>query len=307
MKRNLIQFSRPLAKAGSTFQYFVISVVVILLAGCGPATPATPGAVFREETVALPTGAPTPQPTPVSTRVVPAEVLTPGPSPTITPLPAEVSALVVEVLDGETISVVLDDDPPGRTYRVRYLGIDAPPNTPSVPWGVVAFEINRNLTNGKVVRLERDESDVDADGNLLRYVYLGDDLLNITLVEQGLARANITGPDTRFQAEISEAEAQAEAGNLGLWGPPPTPTPRLVASPTGVITGTGIIIVTATPSEATAEPETSPTVEPEATGEETPTIEPETTLTAESEATSSGQEDGTSTAEPTGESTSDGD
>src|SRR6185295_13718973 len=116
-------------------QCFVLFVLVTLLAGCAQATPAQPGAVQREETVSLPTGVPTSKPTPVSTRVISVTVLTPGPAPTLTSLPDNVRALVVDVLDGDTISVVLEGDPPTRTYTVRYLGIDAPPNTPSVAWG----------------------------------------------------------------------------------------------------------------------------------------------------------------------------
>ncbi len=267
--------------------------MLLFLAGCGQTeTQARPGVVYREETVVLPTGAPTPKPTPLSTRVVPVEVFTPGSTPTITPIPDEVRALVVEVIDGDTIAVVLDGDPPGRTYQVRYLGIDAPPNAASVPWGGVAFEVNRQLTSGKVVRLERDQSDADADGRLLRYVYVGDDMLSIILAEQGLARANIEEPDTRFQAEILEAEERARDNRLGLWGPPPTFTPRATAAGTAVITGTVTVTTTAI-------------VEPEATAEETPAgspsptpTEPEATATEASADTPEATETPTRTATP---------
>jgi endonuclease YncB( thermonuclease family) len=293
------------AKAPKIYLGLVFWLLFSLLASCAQATPATPGTVYREETVTLPTSGPTLEPTPLNTRVIPLEALTPSPTPTITPLPDEVRALVVDILDGDTITVVMDGDPPGQTYTVRYLGIDAPPNTPSVPWGVAAFEVNRELTNGQVVRLERDQSDVDDEGNLLRYVFLDDALLSITLTEQGLARANITEPDTRFQAEILEAEGRAKAGQLGLWGNrPPIPTPRPVASPTTAITGTATLTVTVVTPE-TIEPETQPTVELEATVEATPasspspTTEPETTATVESEA----ETPTNTTPEPTSEST----
>lgn len=278
------------SRVGLPKNYFDLVFLLFLsgLVGCVQATPATPGAVYRAETVVLPTGGPTPKPTPLSTRVIPLEALTPAPTPTITPLPDEVRALVVDIIDGDTITVVMDGDPPGLTYTVRYLGIDAPPNTASIPWGVVAFEANRKLTNGRVVRLERDQTDVDSDGNLLRYVFLDDALLSITLAEQGLARANIVEPDTRFQAEILEAEGQAKAGQLGLWSNrPPTATPRLAVSPTTALTGTVTLTITTVTPE-TAEPAES-TAQPEATGEVTPaatsaaTTGPETTATGEAE------------------------
>jgi micrococcal nuclease len=184
------------------------------------------------------------------------------------------------VLDGDTISVVMEGDPPSRAYTVRYLGIDAPPNTASVPWGVVAYETNRNLTKGKVVRLERDQSDVDEEGNLLRYVYLGDELVSIILAERGLARANVVEPDTRYQAEITAAEAGARNGSTGLWGNPPTRTPASVIAPTTAVTTTATTTATVAASETT---EAEATTE-ESAGSASPTSEVAATGTTEPEA-----------------------
>jgi micrococcal nuclease len=170
---------------------------------------------------------------------------------------------VVDVIDGNTITVVLEGDPAAQTYPIRYLGIDAPPNAPSVPWGIVAFETNRKLAEGKIVRLERDQSDTDDEGNLLRYAFLGDELLSVILAQQGLARANITEPDTRFRNEILEAEKQAREKKLGLWGPLPTPTSKLTIATTATLT------TTATVSATVVE-----TPEPEATAEDTATPNP---------------------------------
>jgi micrococcal nuclease len=269
-KISFVSSAQTRISPGWAVQSLTLLLMLVLGTGCGQNVGEAPSsAVYRKETVVLPTGAPPAKPTPVSTRVIPATVFTPGPTPTITPIPDEIRGLVAEVLDGETIVVILEGDPPARTYQVRYLGIDAPPNTASVPWGVVAFEANHRLVSGKVVRLERDQNDTDVDGRLLRYVYWGDDMLSIILAEQGLARAAIEEPDTRFQAEILEAEEQARANNLGLWGPPPTATPRVSLTGTVVITTTASITTT-TPEE----PEATDTVEPEATEEELPTGSP---------------------------------
>lgn len=158
----------------------------------------------------------------------------------------------------------MDGDPQARTYKVRYLGIEAPPNSPSVPWGVVAFETNLRLTNGKVVRLERDQSEADEEGRLLRYVFVGDKLLSVTLTEQGLARARVTEPDTRFKAEILEAESQAKRAEAGVWGPPPTPTPKPILTQKATLTTTVKV-----------------TVEPEATAVQTPASDPSTPVETE--------------------------
>jgi len=258
-------------------------VVVFLLVGCGQnrgAAGTSVGAI-RMGTLDLPTEQPTAAPSPVSTRVLPLDVLTPPARPSVTAIPDEALALVVEVMDGDTISVVMDGDPLQRAYQVRYIGIEAPPNDAANPWGVVAYETNRKLTNLKVVRLVRDQTDFNNDDQLLRYVYLNDELLSVTLAEQGLVRAAIEEPDTAFAQQILAAEARAREEQLGLWGQqPPTPTaqsapidvetPELI-TPTVVITGTTIPAT----DEAEAADETSATTEEAATGEATaePTAE----------------------------------
>jgi hypothetical protein len=100
----------------------------------------------------------------------------------------------------------------------------------------------------KAVRLVRDQSqsDQDEEGRLLRHVFIGNDLLSILLAEQGLARADNTEPDLRFQAEIEEAETRARNNRLGLWGQPPTLVPPISTQPAGT-------------DEATTEPEATAT------------------------------------------------
>lgn len=243
----------------------LVVIGLALLPGCARVTATRlPGAIPRTATIVLPTSAPTAAPSPVSTRVLPTANFTPGPTPTITPIPDEVRGLVVDVVDGDTILVVMDNDPPGRTYQVRYIGVDAPPRSPDNPWGVVAYETNQKLVGMKVVRLVKGQQDTDAEGRLLRYVYLGDELMSIIMAEQGLARAATGDPDPAFREEILAAEAQAREGRLGLWGPLPTATPGRAgtAAPTragtAAETGTPAAGETETPaagSEDTPEPE----------------------------------------------------
>jgi micrococcal nuclease len=262
----------------------VFILITLLLAGCQDTRTQSVGAIPRTETVALPTANPTPKPSPVSTRVLPVEVLTPPSTLTLTPIPDDTLGLVVDVIDGETIAVVMDGDPIERTYAVRYLGIDVPANSSIAPWGVVAYETNRKLTNLKVVRLVRDQTDFDPEGYLLRYVYIDDQMMNIILTEQGLAKAAIEEPDIQFKAEILDAETRAREGDLGLWGEePPTPTstpgqPRPseaepttespVGAPTAAVEATVDVTTTATtelidqptvvPNTVTSTPDESP-------------------------------------------------
>jgi len=176
--------------------------------------------------------------------------------------------MVVEVIDGDTIAVVMDGDPMKLAYQVRYIGVDAPPNDADNPWGIAAYETNRKLANLKVVRLVRDETDFDDDGYLLRYVYAGDMLLNAEIVEQGLAEEVVTDPNTRLEAKIQAAEASAKGERLGIWSNKlPTATPGIQLSP-----------VAEEPSEAGGGAETTP-------GATTVRLTPTGTITATAQIT----------------------
>jgi len=137
-------------------------------------------------------------------------------------------ARVVRVVDGDTLIV----DRGTGDERLRYIGIDAPesvkPNTPVEFMGHEAAVANAALVEGRTVVLERDVSERDRFGRLLRYVWLRDGdawrLVNLELVEQGYAQAVTFPPDVRRQDVLRAAEADARAAGAGLWGPP-TPAP----------------------------------------------------------------------------------
>ncbi|GAB4449677.1 MAG: hypothetical protein Kow0031_32140 [Anaerolineae bacterium] len=279
---------RPIQSAAVTVRRLLgVILVALLLAGCASGAGPAPGQA--RPVLELPTAEPTVAPSPVSTRVLPVDSLTPAPSPTITPIPGEARGMVVDVIDGNTLAVVLDGDPMALSYEVRLLGIDAPPNLSTDPWGVVAAETSAALANLKVVRLVRDETDFDDDGYLLRYVYVGSDLLNAQLVERGLARVDIAAPDDRLETTLRAAETKAKEEELGIWGSePPTPTPERMpqaatAEPitaTTTITAPATVIATVAPTATTV---TTATVTPAATTgspapQQTPTRTP--TLTA---------------------------
>jgi micrococcal nuclease len=147
------------------------------------------------------------------------------PPPTQTPVPGEKQeALVLRVVDGDTIVVELD----GGHYRVRYIGIDTPethhPDDGADHLGFEATEANRSFVpEGSRVVLQRDISETDIYGRLLRYVFVDDVLVNAELVRMGLARVLFYEPDTLYQHKIKQAEAEALAAERGIYGAPPTP------------------------------------------------------------------------------------
>lgn len=132
------------------------------------------------------------------------------------------SAYVNRVIDGDTIEVQIDSS----TYKVRYIGIDTPEtvktNTPIQYYGKEASNKNKELVSNKTVYLDKDISETDKYGRLLRYVYLDsskslDSMVGYILVKQGYAKVATCPPDVRYSIDFVEAEEYARQNNLGLW------------------------------------------------------------------------------------------
>lgn len=121
---------------------------------------------------------------------------------------------VKRVIDGDTIELT-----DGK--RVRYIGIDTPetvdPRKPVQCFGREAHDKNAELLSGKEVRLEKDISETDKYGRLLRYVYVNDVMVNDTLVREGFAHASSYPPDIKYQEQLTQAEAEARQQERGLW------------------------------------------------------------------------------------------
>jgi endonuclease YncB( thermonuclease family) len=115
---------------------------------------------------------------------------------------------VQKVYDGDT--VLLED---GR--KIRYLGI----NTPEwqEPFYLKAKKHNEALVLGKKVRLEFDVENTDKYGRLLAYVYVGDQMANAKLVEEGLADPFFIPPNSKHHAVLLGFQAEARKRKAGLW------------------------------------------------------------------------------------------
>ncbi|MDP1722311.1 MAG: thermonuclease family protein [Candidatus Gottesmanbacteria bacterium] len=124
-------------------------------------------------------------------------------------------AVVGRVIDGDTIELT-------DKRKVRYIGVDTPesvdPRRTVQCFGKEAKEENARLVDGKTVRLERDISDTDKYGRLLRYVYVGEVFVNDYLVRQGAARIDTVPPDVAHREQFLEAEREARREGRGLWG-----------------------------------------------------------------------------------------
>lgn len=131
------------------------------------------------------------------------------------------TGMVVDVVDGDTIKVLLDAD--GKTYSVRYIGMDTPEYTSQIEFfGSEAAAKNSELVYGKTVMMFKDISETDRYGRLLRYVIADDFFVNYELVAQGYANTASYPPDIACIPTFQTAEDQASTAQLGLWGAPPT-------------------------------------------------------------------------------------
>jgi len=207
-------------------------VLFSVLCCCTPAKPARPS-IVAEPTALPPTSTPLPSPTPTSTpTTTPTETPRPTPtrtptatsSPTVTstPTPARVAVQVSRVVDGDTIEVMLE----GQAYTVRYIGVNAPEIDGAKPerMGPEASAANQALVGGKTVYLEKDQSETDKYGRLLRYVFVGDVFVNAELLRQGYAAAQEYPPDLKRQPLLEQMEQEARQAGRGLWAAPPTAT-----------------------------------------------------------------------------------
>jgi micrococcal nuclease len=131
---------------------------------------------------------------------------------------ATASALVVRVIDGDTVEVSID----GEREEVRYIGVDTPetvkPDTPVQCFGPRASAVNRRLVEGRRVRLVFDRERRDVYGRLLAYVYVDEQLVSAALVRRGLARTLTIPPNDRFAELLARLEHRAAVVGRGLWG-----------------------------------------------------------------------------------------
>jgi micrococcal nuclease len=128
------------------------------------------------------------------------------------------SAKVIGVRDGDTIEVDLGS---GNFETVRYIGIDTPesvdPRRAVECFGKEASNMNNTLVMNKKIQLEKDISETDKYGRLLRYVFVDNIFVNQYLVDEGFAHASSYPPDVKYQEDLNSAEEDARLNKKGLW------------------------------------------------------------------------------------------
>ncbi len=145
----------------------------------------------------------------------------------LVPWPTSVSstAMIVRVIDGDTVEARLDTE--ARLVKIRLLGINTPesvdPRRPVQCFGKEASTFLRALVEGKRVALLEDPQADDRDkyGRLLRNLVMeeGTDV-NATLVANGYAQAYLSFPLMKVRkTQITVLQEEAKAASRGLWNP----------------------------------------------------------------------------------------
>jgi hypothetical protein len=81
---------------------------------------------------------------------------------------------------------------------------------------------NKELVEGETVRLGKDTSETNRYGRLLRYVFIGNDMVNRLLVKKGYATVATFPPDMKYHRQFLDAEREAREQKRGLWASCPT-------------------------------------------------------------------------------------
>ncbi len=127
----------------------------------------------------------------------------------------------MRVVDGDTLRVVVG----GEEERVRLIGIDTPepdppaPATPEPGAEAATAAITRLLAGDGRLVLERDVSERDRFGRLLRHAWVERggrwQLLSLALVAEGHARVTTYPPDVKYVDALRSAQQAAREAGRG--------------------------------------------------------------------------------------------
>ena len=129
---------------------------------------------------------------------------------------------VKKVDDGDTLEIFRY----GRKEKVRFIGIDTPetvdPRKVVQCFGKEASAKTKQLLTGKTIRIEFDPivGERDKYDRLLAYIWLGDELVNLTLLNEGYAHEyTYRSQSYKYQNTFKKAESTARQSEVGLWSP----------------------------------------------------------------------------------------
>lgn len=135
------------------------------------------------------------------------------------------TAYVKRIVDGDTIVVTINK----KDYKVRLIGINTPESTTKIEYyGKEASNYTTSILLNTTVYLEKDVSNTDKYGRLLRYVWMNipsniDDeniqknLFNAQLLLEGYAKLATYPPDVKYVDYLKNYQEISRKENKGLW------------------------------------------------------------------------------------------
>ena len=120
------------------------------------------------------------------------------------------TAVVKRVIDGDTVELF-------NGTVLRYTGITAPEE--GELFAEEATKLNKELVEGKEIKLEYDNYTSDKFGRILAYPIVNGVNVSVELVSKGMAELVIYQKRKPFiyQVQLLEAQEQARKQKLGIW------------------------------------------------------------------------------------------
>lgn len=131
---------------------------------------------------------------------------------------------VERVIDGDTVELA-------DGSKVRFIGINTPESTNTIEqFGKEASDYTKRRLEGKQIYIQKDVSETDKYGRLLRYIWLeipSDDMdeqeirtkmFNAELILNGYAEPYPFPPDVKYKDYFEKFAREAREQGLGLWG-----------------------------------------------------------------------------------------
>lgn len=128
---------------------------------------------------------------------------------------------VESVVDGDTIKITYN----GLLTSVRIIGVDTPETVDSRTivecFGIEASKYLKQKLDGKMIHIATDFTQADRDkyDRLLRYVYLDDEDIGLSIIANGYGHEYTYNAPYAHQSDYKKAQSDAENQNKGLWAP----------------------------------------------------------------------------------------
>jgi micrococcal nuclease len=131
---------------------------------------------------------------------------------------------VIKVADGDTITVEwmkLTEEQKRSGFfqskeKVRLIGVDAPEKKQPI-WGEKSLQFLKNKLLNKMVSIESDVRPRDQYGRMLAYVYLDTELVNETIIKEGLGMVYTIPPNVAKVDLLTRAQEFAKTNKSGIW------------------------------------------------------------------------------------------